>query len=113
VFCPHCNKRLVVEDLHVERYYAVRELATCGDVVVEGRGHVVAAIKAANLIVDGRVQGNVIAAGRVRIGKRASVTGDIQAPRILVEAGAKLKGFLRIGAAPVRRKNKPQAAVER
>jgi predicted acyltransferase (DUF342 family) len=95
--CPHCNRRLVLEDLRVEEYYAVREIATCGDVVVEKRGHVVASIQAGNLIVSGRVQGDVRAVGRVSIARTASVTGDIQAPRLLVQNGATLDGFLRIG----------------
>ncbi|MFQ5807601.1 MAG: polymer-forming cytoskeletal protein [Phycisphaerae bacterium] len=102
VVCPHCNQRLVIEDVRVESFYAVREIATCGDVVVEKRGHVVASIRAGNLIVDGKVHGDVIALGRVSISRTASVTGDIKAARLLVQNGAALEGFLRIGdlAAP-------------
>lgn len=96
VFCPLCNKRLVVEDIRVQRYYAVRELATCGDVLVSARGHLVAAVKAGNLTVNGRLQGNVAVGGCVRLGKQAAVLGDIRAPRIRVEDGATLRGFVRI-----------------
>ena len=97
VFCPHCNRRLVLEDIRVRKYYAVREIATCGDVVVEKRGHVVASIKAGNLIVNGKVQGNVRAAGSVSLRPTATLLGDIHAPRLLVQNGATLAGFLRIG----------------
>lgn len=95
--CPHCNRRLVVEDIHVRRYHAVREVATCGDVVVDPRASLVAAVKAGNLEVAGTVQGHIIAIGQVVLRKTASVFGDIQAPRLVVENGASLDGFLHIG----------------
>lgn len=100
VVCPHCNQRLVTGDVRVRTYYAVREIATCGDVVVEKRGHAVASIRAANLTVNGKVHGDVVVLGRVRINKTASVTGDIRAPRLLVQSGAALDGFVRVGDAP-------------
>ena len=100
IFCPHCNKRLVIEDVRIQRYYAVREIATCGDVVVGKRGHAVAAIRASNLIVEGKVSGNVVAVGCVRVGSTASVTGDIRARGLFVEDGAAIHGFLRIEGTP-------------
>ena len=95
--CPHCNKRLEIEDVHIERYYAVRKLAICGDVLIDQRGHVVAAVHAANLTIKGKLKGNVRVRGRVRIGKTALVSGDIEAPLLRVENGAELCGYLRIG----------------
>ena len=100
LFCPHCNKRLVVENIQVQRYYAVRELATSGDVLVDERGHLVAAVKAGNLVVNGRVQGNVRVGGCVRLGRTATLIGDIQAPQLRVDDGAVLQGFLRIEGGP-------------
>jgi predicted acyltransferase (DUF342 family) len=100
VFCPHCNKRLVIEDIRIQRYYAVREIATCGDVVVGKRGHAVAAIRADNLIVEGKVSGDVVAVGCVRVASTASLTGDIRARGLSVEDGAAIHGFLRIEDAP-------------
>ncbi|MBW7904020.1 MAG: polymer-forming cytoskeletal protein [Phycisphaerae bacterium] len=97
--CPHCNKRLVVEDIHTTVYHAVRHLATCGDVVVEKPGHLVATVQAANLTVAGKLTGNASARGRVIIRSTAQVRGDIRAPRLRVESGATLVGNLRIGAA--------------
>lgn len=95
--CPHCNKRLEIEDVRIERYYAVRKLATCGDVLIDRRGHVVAAVHAANLTIKGKLKGNVRVRGRVRIGKTALVSGDIEALLLRVENGAELCGHLRIG----------------
>ncbi len=98
VVCPHCNRRLAVEDLRIRSYHAVREVATCGNVVVDKRGHLVAStIKASNLTVRGKVDGDVFASVRVKVGNTGDVRGDVCAPRLLVESGATLEGFLRIG----------------
>jgi predicted RNA-binding Zn-ribbon protein involved in translation (DUF1610 family) len=98
VFCPHCRKRLILESFKIRSYKGVRELATCGDVVVERRGHVVATVIADNLIVKGKVQGKVTARGRVAVSKTGNLRGDVEAPSISVEGGAVLQGFWRIGA---------------
>lgn len=100
VFCPHCKKRLILEDFKIKTYHGVREFATCGNVVVEKRGHVAAAVKVGNLTVKGKIHGNVIARGPVRLHKTSVVLGDIDAPTLLVEDGAKLHGFVQIGPTP-------------
>jgi len=97
VFCPHCKKRLILEDFKIKSYYAVRDFATCGDIVVEKNGHIVAPIKVGNLTVKGKVQGHVTARGQVRIQKTGWLKGDIEAPALHIERGAVLDGFLRIG----------------
>ncbi len=101
VFCPHCKKRLILEDFKIDSYYAVREFSTCGDVVVEKKGHVVAPIKAGNLTVKGKVQGHVTARGQVEIKRTGWFKGDLEAPCLVVENGAVLDGFVRIGPAHV------------
>jgi hypothetical protein len=100
VFCPHCKKRLILEDYKITSYYAVREFFTCGNVVVEKKGHVVAPVKASTLTVKGRLQGSVVTRGEVRLTKTGSVTGDIEAASLRIESGAELDGFLRIGVPP-------------
>ncbi len=97
VFCPHCKKRLILEDFKIRTYYAVREFATCGDIVVERKGHVVAPIKVGNLTVKGKVQGNVTVRGKVVISKTGWFKGEIKAPSLNIENGAVVDGFLRIG----------------
>ncbi len=99
VVCPHCNKRLITEDIKVATYHAVREFATCGDIVVEKSGQVVALVKATHLTIRGKVKGNVIARQCVTILKAGSLKGDVQAPAMQVENGATFDGFLRIGFA--------------
>ena len=97
VFCPHCHKRVILENYKIRSYYGVTEFATCGDIVVERRGHVVAPIKVSNLTVKGKVQGRVTARGYVKLGKTGYLKGNVDASALIVESGAKLDGFYRIG----------------
>ncbi len=97
VFCPSCRQRLILEDFKIQTYYAVRDFSTCGDIVVEKKGHVVAPIKAGNLTVKGKVQGDVVARGKVIIAKTGSLKGGIEAPYLQIESGALVDAFLRIG----------------
>ncbi len=97
VFCPHCHKRLILEDYKIKTYYAVREFYTCGDIVVEKKGHVVAPVRAGTLTVKGKVQGSASTQGTVNIAKTGSFKGDIEAPSLHIESGAVIEGFLRIG----------------
>ncbi len=103
VFCSHCRQRLILEDYRIKSYHAVREFATCGDVVVEKRGTVAARVIVGNLLVKGRVQGDVRARGKIEVTRSGEIRGDLSAPRLVVEGGATLKGFCRIGAAAAER----------
>jgi hypothetical protein len=97
VFCPHCKKRLILEDFKIKSYHAVREFFTCGEVIIEKRGHVVAPIKAGLITIKGRVQGSVTSRGPATISKTGSLKGALSAPVLRIEQGAVLDGFLRIG----------------
>ena len=97
VFCAHCQQRLILEDFKIKTYYAVRDFSTCGDILVEKKGHVVASVRAGNLTVKGKVQGEVQAQGRVVINKSGSLIGDLEAKVLELESGATLDGFVRIG----------------
>ncbi len=100
VFCPHCKKRLILEDYKIRSYHGVREFATCGDVVIEKRGHVSAVVKVTNLTVKGKLQGNVRARGAVVLHKTASCQGDIETSSLRVDSGATLNGFVRVSPTP-------------
>ena len=76
-------------------------------------GRVRANLEARNVIVHGRVDGNVTASDRVDLRKSASLTGDISTARVAIEDGAYFKGTIDIqkAEAPAKVETKPQAAV--
>ncbi len=100
IACPKCYKRIILEDLNIRTYFAVSEFATSGDVVIEKKGFVVAPIRADNVMIKGRVQGEIDARGRVTISKTGQLKGDVTAPALVIENGASIDGFLRIGLTP-------------
>ena len=63
-------------------------------------------IVAAEVIVYGKVTGNLLADERIEIKKDASVIGDITSQRVMIEDGAHFKGSVEID------RGKPQAAGE-
>lgn len=96
IFCPHCHKRVVCEDYTIKSYHAVRNFATCGNVVIESKGHVVAPIRASSLIVRGLVRGDILARKVIEIGSTGEVQGDVESPRLIIHDGAKLSGTYKI-----------------
>jgi cytoskeletal protein CcmA (bactofilin family) len=59
-------------------------------------GRVHANIEARNVIVHGRVDGNIKASDRVDLRKSASLSGDISTARVAIEDGAFFKGTIDI-----------------
>jgi cytoskeletal protein CcmA (bactofilin family) len=90
-----------------------------GNRVTVGRNGVVAAnITAREVVVQGKVRGNMTASDRVDIRNDGSLTGDVVAQRISIEDGAYFKGGIDIrkpgkeGKEPqVELKNTPTAAT--
>jgi hypothetical protein len=96
VFCVHCQKRLILEDLVIRSYQALSSYVTCGDVIVEKAGRVRATIQANNLTVHGIVEGEVQTRGRVEIAASGSLVGAVHAPALRVADGARLVGYCEI-----------------
>lgn len=97
ITCKHCYKSLRVEDVLIKAYEARRSIDTCGVVVVEKRGNVVAdRILCGGLIVRGKVKSSVQSRGTVLVGPEADLIGDVTAPSLAIGAGAVLNGFYRI-----------------
>jgi cytoskeletal protein CcmA (bactofilin family) len=84
-----------------------------GNRVTVGRNGVVAAnINAREIVVLGKVRGNLTASDRVDIRSDGSLTGDVVAARISIEDGAFFKGGIDIrktGAKPEEVKNNASA----
>lgn len=76
-------------------------------------GRVRANIEARNVIIHGRVDGNIHASDRVDLRKSATLSGDIATARISIEDGAFFKGGIDIQKAEPSHKveSKPQASA--
>lgn len=71
-----------------------------GNRVTVGRnGQVAATVTAREVIVHGKIVGNVDAIDRLNVRSEGSLTGDVVAHRIMVEDGAFFKGKIDIRAA--------------
>jgi cytoskeletal protein CcmA (bactofilin family) len=82
-------------------------ISLAGNRVTIGRNGVVAAnINAREIVVLGKVRGNLTASDRVDIRSDGSLTGDVVAARISIEDGAFFKGGIDIrkGGTPVQQK---------
>jgi cytoskeletal protein CcmA (bactofilin family) len=83
-------------------------IALPGNRVTVGRnGQVAASIAAREIVILGKVQGNISATDRVEIRAEGSLTGDVTAARISIEDGAFFKGGIDIKKV----EGKPTAAV--
>ena len=77
-------------------------------VTIGRNGSVQANINAREVVVMGKVNGNIECTDRVDIRSEGSVTGDVSTIRISVEDGAVLKGGIEVRSAEHRHQNKPQ-----
>jgi cytoskeletal protein CcmA (bactofilin family) len=83
-----------------------------GNRVTVGRnGQVSASITAREVVVLGKVRGNVTATDRVDIRAEGALTGDVAAARISIEDGAFFKGGIDIRKPDVKPAAAPAAAV--
>jgi cytoskeletal protein CcmA (bactofilin family) len=59
---------------------------------IESTGTVMADIETENLTINGEMQGNIVATESVAINANAKVIGNVKAPRVIIEDGARFKG---------------------
>jgi|SRR6516164_8728670 cytoskeletal protein CcmA (bactofilin family) len=69
------------------------------ELIVGSTAQLKSEIHAGEVVVNGKVVGNVHARGRVEITKDGSITGDIACARISIEDGAHFKGRIEIDPA--------------
>jgi len=80
--------------------------------VTVGRNGVVAAnITAREVVIMGKVTGNIECSDRVDIRSEGSLTGDIVSQRISIEDGAMLKGAVQVKSTEVRGDSKALSAA--
>lgn len=82
------DEELVI-DGHVEGKVELTKGLTIGR-----NGDVHAEVQAENVTVSGKLQGNVLAAGRVEIEGSATMVGNVTTPRISIADGAYFNGAI-------------------
>ncbi|MFL6374743.1 MAG: polymer-forming cytoskeletal protein [Pyrinomonadaceae bacterium] len=80
-----------------------------GTLIVGTNGQVDANISVAAAMINGAVNGDIIASEKLQLGRTARVLGNIQAPRLIIEEGAILEGGCSMLQA---RETEEQAAAE-
>lgn len=63
-----------------------------GTLIVGSSGQVDANVKVAAAVINGIVNGDIIATERLELGRTARVAGNIQTPRLMIDEGAILEG---------------------
>lgn len=64
--------------------------------IIGPNGKIKASITARDLVVHGKIEGNVTATGRVELRKSCTLIGDVSTQRIVIEDGAFFKGAIDI-----------------
>jgi cytoskeletal protein CcmA (bactofilin family) len=81
-------------------------------VTIGRNGSVQANITAREVVVMGKVNGNIDCSDRVDIRSEGSVTGDVSTIRISVEDGAVLKGGIQVKSSDHKHQNQAQSKAE-
>ena len=66
-------------------------------VTIEAGAHVTADVTASEIVVAGTVKGSVAAEKRIALRNGSEVSGDLEAPRVSVEDGARFSGKALVG----------------
>jgi len=82
------------EDLLIEGRVQGRIQLAQHAVTVGAKGRVSAAVHARVLSIEGEVDGNLVAEELIVLKKSARVRGDLVAPRVVIEDGARFKGTI-------------------
>jgi cytoskeletal protein CcmA (bactofilin family) len=75
-------------------------------------GHIKADIEAAEIVVRGQVDGDLRGRERIVLGDSCRVAGDLEAPRIAIEDGARFKGRVEMGPAADARERQNKRAPQ-
>ncbi|HEU4416706.1 MAG TPA: polymer-forming cytoskeletal protein [Candidatus Angelobacter sp.] len=79
--------------------------------IIGPNGKIKAGITARDLIVHGKVEGNIAATGRVELRKSCTLIGDVSTQRIVIEDGAFFKGAIDIKEQAKAEARKPLAVA--
>ena len=75
----------------------VGEVVVDGAVTIGGRGRVDGRVEARSVMVEGKLEGDLLAAEKAEVAASGSTEGDIEAPRVVIAEGAFFKGNVKMG----------------
>ncbi len=78
--------------LRVDGHLIGTVTSEAGTLIIGTNGQVDANVSVAAAMVNGAVNGDIIASEKLQLGRTARVMGNIQSPRLIVEEGAILEG---------------------
>lgn len=78
--------------LRVDGHLIGRVSSESGTLIIGTNGQVDANITVAAAMINGAVNGDIVATEKLQLGRTARVMGNIQSPRLIVEEGAILEG---------------------
>lgn len=78
--------------LRVDGQLTGKVVSEDGTLIVGSTGQVDADVSVSGAVVNGTVNGDIIATEKLELGRTARVIGNVQTPRLLVEDGAVLEG---------------------
>jgi cytoskeletal protein CcmA (bactofilin family) len=71
-----------------------------GDLHIDRGARLTAKVSAANVILGGELDGNVVATGQVTLMESGQMTGDLKASTLTVAAGSRMRGHVEFGWNP-------------
>ncbi len=88
--CPRCYKPLRLDDVSIKGVHHAARLETCGRLVIERKGWVMAAsiYAGAGIELHGALEAKAIVTPTLWVGPKARVRGDIRARALTLELGA-------------------------
>jgi len=98
--------------LRIDGRFTGRVRSEKGSLIVSAGGVVEADIEVATARINGTVNGDIKATGRIEFGRSARVRGDIQTPALVIEEGAVFEGGCRMMPRPASEPAKAPRAVE-
>jgi cytoskeletal protein CcmA (bactofilin family) len=78
--------------LRIDGHLTGTVTSTDGTLIVGSTGQVDANVKVSAAVINGTVNGDIIATDKLELGRSARVAGNIQSPRLVIEDGAILEG---------------------
>jgi cytoskeletal protein CcmA (bactofilin family) len=78
--------------LRVDGHLSGRVASEGGTLIVGNNGQVDANVEVAVAIIQGSVNGDIIASQRLELGRAAKVNGNVQTPSLVIEQGAVFEG---------------------